>query len=196
MRGLARRLGIAPMALYNHVSSREDLIDRLRDAVFATIELPEPSADRWRQQLRDHTLQAVAALADHPGLLRATSGRRQTPGEARLVGYSISLLLEAGFEPREAALALTAYNAQVFGFAVVADQTGGRRRTRGKRTKAARPPVDANAATVQHLLELELQTALEYAIDTLLDGLQARLERSKSERVTRQRARAPRQKRA
>ena len=45
MRAVARRLGVAPNALYSHVASRTDLVDQLLDDALAGIRTPEPGAD-------------------------------------------------------------------------------------------------------------------------------------------------------
>jgi AcrR family transcriptional regulator len=75
MRTLARDIGVSPMALYNHVSNKEVLLDRLRDAVIARVELPEPSAADWQQQMRDYALRATPELAKYPDLLKPETRR-------------------------------------------------------------------------------------------------------------------------
>ena len=42
MRQLARRLGVAPNALYSHVASREELIDALLDDTLNEVRAPDP----------------------------------------------------------------------------------------------------------------------------------------------------------
>jgi len=45
MRAVARRLGVAPNALYSHVAGRTDLIDQLLDDLLAGVRTPQPGAD-------------------------------------------------------------------------------------------------------------------------------------------------------
>jgi AcrR family transcriptional regulator len=45
MRKLAKELGVEAMSLYNHVASKEDLLNGLVDRVFAEIEPPSPDVD-------------------------------------------------------------------------------------------------------------------------------------------------------
>lgn len=45
MRAVARRLGVAPNALYSHVASRTDLVDQLLDDLLAGVRTPGPGAD-------------------------------------------------------------------------------------------------------------------------------------------------------
>ena len=58
MRTLAHELGVAPMALYRHVSDKEDLLDALIEALLTEIELPAPSSD-WRRDLRALALSLI-----------------------------------------------------------------------------------------------------------------------------------------
>ncbi|MGH2725796.1 MAG: TetR/AcrR family transcriptional regulator, partial [Actinomycetota bacterium] len=52
MRTLAKDLGTGAASLYWHVRNREELLHLMIDAVCAEIELPEPDASRWEEQLK------------------------------------------------------------------------------------------------------------------------------------------------
>ncbi|MFG1647335.1 TetR/AcrR family transcriptional regulator C-terminal domain-containing protein [Amycolatopsis sp. NPDC049252] len=45
MRGVAKRLGVDAMSLYNHVASRDALLDAITEEVLARLRLPAPSGD-------------------------------------------------------------------------------------------------------------------------------------------------------
>jgi AcrR family transcriptional regulator len=49
MRTLARRLGVAPNAVYSHVASKADLLDALLDDLLAEVTPPDPGGpgSRW-----------------------------------------------------------------------------------------------------------------------------------------------------
>ena len=47
MRGLAQRLGVQAMSLYNHIADKADLRDGIVDLVMASVEVPVPGGD-WR----------------------------------------------------------------------------------------------------------------------------------------------------
>jgi len=49
MRRLARRLGVAPNALYSHVANRDDLIDALLDDTLNEVQAPDPQRSDWRE---------------------------------------------------------------------------------------------------------------------------------------------------
>jgi AcrR family transcriptional regulator len=52
LRGLAKRIGVGPMSLYTHFSSRDALINGVADHVFALFEPPAPRAS-WQDYIRD-----------------------------------------------------------------------------------------------------------------------------------------------
>src|SRR5690349_13897787 len=82
MRKLARSLGVEAMSLYNHVPSKDRLIDGMIDLVFGEVEVPVPDDD-WRGQMRRRAVSTRAALGRHPwanGLMEA----RPNPGRANL----------------------------------------------------------------------------------------------------------------
>ncbi len=67
MRALAERLGVTPMALYNHVDGKRDLLRAVADHVIAGAAFDGGHAD-WRDQIRHcfHTLRNLCLR--HPGL--------------------------------------------------------------------------------------------------------------------------------
>jgi AcrR family transcriptional regulator len=96
MRKLADELGVQAMSLYNHVASKEDLLDGILDSALAEIALPRPDAD-WREQIRDIAVSAHETMLSHPWATELSV--RSKPGPARFL-YGESLLAcfrNAGF---------------------------------------------------------------------------------------------------
>ncbi len=56
MRTLAQELGVVPMALYKHVSDKDELIGGMVDVVLGEIEPPDPSLD-WKDAVRARLLE-------------------------------------------------------------------------------------------------------------------------------------------
>lgn len=52
LRGLAQRLGVAPMSLYTHFSSRDDLLRAVSEYLFTLFE-PPPAGDSWQDLVRN-----------------------------------------------------------------------------------------------------------------------------------------------
>lgn len=116
MRAVARGLGVEAMSLYNHVSSRDDLLDGMVDAVFAEIALP-PAQSGWREAMDQRAASARAVLLRHPwavGLLDS----RGTPGPATLRHHDAVLgaLRAGGFSVAGAARAFSVIDSYLYGF--------------------------------------------------------------------------------
>jgi AcrR family transcriptional regulator len=65
MRAVAARLGAAPMALYNHFATKEELVDALLDRVLGRFE-PEPDTEDWGEDLRRFARAHRRLLTQHP----------------------------------------------------------------------------------------------------------------------------------
>ncbi|MEV0648231.1 TetR/AcrR family transcriptional regulator C-terminal domain-containing protein [Phytomonospora sp. NPDC050363] len=116
MRAIAGRLGVEAMSLYNHVAGREDILDGMVDAVFATIALPAPSGD-WKTAMRDRAVSARASLRRHPWAVGLLDSRTQ-PGPATLRHHDAVLgaLRAGGFSVVMAAHAFSLIDSYLYGF--------------------------------------------------------------------------------
>ncbi|WP_035856225.1 TetR/AcrR family transcriptional regulator C-terminal domain-containing protein [Cryptosporangium arvum] len=104
MRRVAAELGVATMALYRYVPSKEDLITLMLDAVFGTVELiPEPQPVGWRARLDSIARIQWAAYKQHPWMAGALSFSRPqlVPRGMVHTEYAMATLHEAGLEPAE-----------------------------------------------------------------------------------------------
>ena len=69
MRGLADAVGVTPMALYNHFSSKRDLLSAIAESVISAAEFDGGQAD-WRDRVQ-HCFEVLRKLClQHPGLPR------------------------------------------------------------------------------------------------------------------------------
>lgn len=113
MRRLATDIGVATMALYRHVRSREELVVQMADAVFAA-HPPARAGGKWRAQLDALARQQWSAYREHPwlaGILSITRPQLMPHGMAHTEAVLQAL---AGLElaPQaqlHAAIALIAY---------------------------------------------------------------------------------------
>ncbi|MEU5869683.1 TetR/AcrR family transcriptional regulator C-terminal domain-containing protein [Nonomuraea sp. NPDC047529] len=76
MRRLAADLDVTTMALYRHISGREQLILLMADAAFGEFPLPEPLPSGWRRRLETAARQQWAMYQRHPWLAQAVSFTR------------------------------------------------------------------------------------------------------------------------
>jgi AcrR family transcriptional regulator len=118
MRTLAQAMHVAPMSLYRHVDSKDDLIDGMVDLVFAGVELPSADGD-WRPAMRHRAFLIRQAMARHPwaiGLMES----RANPGPASLRHHDavIGCLRAGGFDLAGTAHAYSLLDSYIYGFAL------------------------------------------------------------------------------
>src|ERR1035438_7005947 len=97
MRRLGQDLGVEAMSLYNHVASKDDILDGIADLVFSEIDLPPALAD-WKTAMRLRAISAREALVRHPWASSLMQSRTK-PGPATLRHHDsvIGRLREASF---------------------------------------------------------------------------------------------------
>ena len=118
MRTLAEELEVAPMALYRHVASKDDLIDAMIDVTFSEIGLPSGGAD-WKTAMRQRAVSLRDVLARHRWAIGLMESRR-SPGPANLRHHDavIGRLRAAGFDVGMAAHAYSLLDSYIYGFAL------------------------------------------------------------------------------
>src|SRR5215475_2361600 len=118
MRKLGEALGVEAMSLYNHITSKGDLLDGMIDTVFSEIDLPSAESD-WRTAMRRRAISARQVLRRHRwaiGLMES----RTSPGPATLRHHDAVLgsLRRAGFPVELAAHAYSLLDSYIYGFAL------------------------------------------------------------------------------
>lgn len=178
MRRLAKALGVEAMSLYNHVESKDDLLDGMVDVVVAEFESPTGSGS-WRPIIRRCAIAAHGALLRHPWVAALSESRMQS-GPGRLGYYEaiFGVLRRDGFSVRGAYHANLTLDSYLYGFALQEVNWP---------TPAAEVPdlVERFMATTPaqaypHLVEvatlaaqgLDLQHDFEVGLDLVLDGLE------------------------
>jgi TetR/AcrR family tetracycline transcriptional repressor len=167
MRALATELRVSPMALYNHVRDKDELIDLMVDLVLGEVELC-PIAGDWATQMRALVCSYHHVLTAHPGLARVYSTLvRIGPHGLRIMERGLGLLLEAGFSASEAADAFFALFTYTAGY----HQMG----RVDARDYSAMPSeeIPSVTAVTTHLSGVHHRGRFEYGLDGLLTGLRA-----------------------
>jgi AcrR family transcriptional regulator len=99
LRRVADRLAVTPMALYRHVTSKDDLLDAMADRLYGELDLPA-SGEPWWDALARSTRETVLARPwSVPLFARPLAG----PHGHVLDEALRNALLGAGFSAREAA---------------------------------------------------------------------------------------------
>jgi AcrR family transcriptional regulator len=183
MRRLGEAVGVEAMSLYNHVASKDALLDGMVDLVFSEIDLPTVGSD-WRPAMRRRAISAREVLSRHRwaiGLMES----RSTPGPATLRHHDavIGCLREAGFPVALTAHAFSVLDSYIYGFALqeaslpfdTPEETA-----EVAQTIMAGFPADAyphlTELTVEHVLQpgYDYGDEFTFGLDLILDGLERR----------------------
>lgn len=115
MRRLGQELGVEAMSLYNHVASKDDLLDGMTGLVVSEIELPDDGD--WKADMRRHAISAHEVLRRHPWASNlALSPARVVPASVRRADWMLRRLREAGFPVELTYHAYHALDAHILGF--------------------------------------------------------------------------------
>ncbi|MGH3916845.1 MAG: TetR/AcrR family transcriptional regulator [Pseudonocardiaceae bacterium] len=179
MRALATELEVSPMALYNHVRDKEELLDLMLDLVLGEVNCSVTEGD-WLAQVRAVVCSFHQALTAHPHLAKVYSTRiRIGPNGSLVIDRVVGLLLQAGFSHHNAANALLT----LFTYTVGIRQMGSIARSPGAASRGetenylALPSeqIPAFRAVIPYLGGVHQPGVFEYGLDTLLTGLRNRL---------------------
>lgn len=189
MRRVAEDLSAEAMSLYYHVTSKEDLLDGIADAVVTEINdvvgmIDAPSAGaNWKTAVRRRILSAREVLLRHPWAPRVME-TRTTTSLAVLLYYDglLRLMRDGGFSYDLIHHALHALGSRALGFSQeLFDPSGG---TSDEETAAA---LESMRGQIPHLVAMFVevahddpdstlgwcddQTEFEFGLDIILDGL-------------------------
>jgi AcrR family transcriptional regulator len=180
MRALATELGVSPMALYNHVQDKDELVDLMVDLMLGEVNT-SPTEGDWLTQLRALVRSYHDALATHHHLARVYSGRvRIGPYGVLLIERTFELLLQGGFSPSEASDAFFALFTYTAGFQQIGQIAPLREASSKGESKGDSgyypplPPEQIPAMTVvsPHLNGVHRPGRFDYGLELLLAGLQ------------------------
>jgi AcrR family transcriptional regulator len=183
MRKVAHELGVVPMALYNHVSNKDELLDGMVDVVVGEIDPPVPDGD-WKTAVRQRILSARRALLRHPWASRVIESRTEpTPTVLAYMDSMIGMFRTGGFSIDLTHHAMHAMGSRLLGFSqeLFNDSADTDPEVESEMFRAM-------ADTYPHLHELFLtvthddtsvvapgcddQFEFEFALDLLLDGFE------------------------
>jgi AcrR family transcriptional regulator len=172
MRRLAADLGVTPMALYNHVAGRDDLLDGLADLVAREIARPAPGWG-WRRRLVTVLTSTRAACLRHPAALPLLqSTRAMTPALLAPVETGLEALEDAGLRPAAARAGWAALVSLTFGH--VAYELAGHMHGPASGRGALDPDAFPHVAAMVDAPSFDWDRGFRRALDALVDGLVAR----------------------
>ena len=163
------------MALYNHVSGKDELLALMVDAVAAEVTAPPPGVPPLAA-VRAHAISTREALVRHPWA--PAQWQQHLPGPARVdhMEYLLRVLSESGLPPETAHHGFHAVNNHVLGYTLQELAMTFSASDEGARVEAFLASVspETHPRTIAHVHEhLTGHTAssFELVLDLILDGL-------------------------
>jgi AcrR family transcriptional regulator len=119
MRRLGAELGVQAMSLYNHVASKQDLLDGVAGRLLAGMEIPPPTEASWEDGLRQVCRSYRRLAHDHPGLFPLVLTRPlASPEVLPPLEATLAFLRKAGLDAEAALDVFQACASFVGGFAL------------------------------------------------------------------------------
>jgi TetR/AcrR family transcriptional regulator, tetracycline repressor protein len=176
MRGLAAHLGVTPMALYNHVRDKQDLLRGIAAMILEEVDFTSDDPD-WRERIRFAFRQLRAICLAHSGAARVMEVVDEAPLSIfALMEVTLAALDEIGMATDDAMRAYTLLTNFTLGqvsyelrgpFTALDPMEVGRRRA----LAGAGYPHVQRAATQE---AWDFDRAFEFGISVILSGLEQR----------------------
>lgn len=176
VRSVAARIGAAPMSLYNHVRSRDEIVDLATDTVLGRLELDPRSTEPIVDLAQRH----LALLGEHPWAIPALLARPYPGPAAAAIGEAyLAAAAHAGAEPAARANLLLGILALVYGTAGFVVQRGEAQREAEVADRVRMVDADAfpeSAAVAPELARYADPALFAHTVRALLRGLGIRSE--------------------
>jgi TetR/AcrR family tetracycline transcriptional repressor len=164
MRRLSRELGRSAMAPYWYVNDKRELLDLVARKLLSEVTLPKPDSAPWEERLRSVVTRIDDRLHDHPGIAWVLLERMRST-DRRLMNGIIEILLSAGFQGADVFLSYAMIHTYLFGRYQVVELDD----------PDPDDLEDTLATLLPHLAGLRGRDFLNYGVDTIIEGLRARL---------------------
>jgi AcrR family transcriptional regulator len=183
MRKLSQELGVVPMALYKHVSNKDELLDGMVDVVVSEIQ-PAVRGTNWKSAVRQRILSARQVLLRHPWASQVIESRTNpTPAVLEYMDSMIGMFRVGGFSVDLTHHVMHAMGSRILGFTQElfndSQPVDPQRQAVALSLMAEKfPYVTEIAMAAAHVQESVVgqgcddQFEFEFALDLLLDGFE------------------------
>lgn len=119
MRRVAAELGVAVTTIYNHIESKDDLVDQMRDRTLAAFDVRPADDVAWPEQIFTALVALHRTFLAHPSGIELvfTSPAILKPRTRRIADSLVEILTTGGFTQRAAVDALNTLQVYVSGMA-------------------------------------------------------------------------------
>lgn len=180
IRRLAERLDVVPMAVYRHVTSKDDLTDALLDLAVSRVPLPAVDID-WRNGLRQLAHAIRDTILQHPGIITPLVTKPALgPSSLQIAEFGYSVMRSAGFDANHTTRSVNSLVTYTIGFAALEVP---RRRAGFEADGTGTTSLDViydqlETSRYPHTIELRPAPAelvsneqFDYGLERLLDGI-------------------------
>jgi AcrR family transcriptional regulator len=180
MRALGRALGVEAMSLYNHVRSKDDILDGIVDLIVGDIHVP-PSGTPWKTAMRERALSAHEVLLAHPwGAMLLMSRYNIGPGMTRYLDATLGRLREGGFSIEGALDAWNTLDSHLYGFTLQELNLPFEADRAPEVSAEVLPQIAAEqfphvSEVIGHVMQQGRREEFTFGLDLILDGLERRL---------------------
>ncbi|MDJ1371918.1 TetR/AcrR family transcriptional regulator [Gulosibacter molinativorax] len=120
MTSLAKELGVTPSALYNHASSKLEILAWVQESVFSEIDYSAVDSKPWAEALEDWAHSYLDVAVKHRKLLQALPPilPADRPGTWPMYERIVSALVEGGWPIESCVSVIEALEAYIYGCSV------------------------------------------------------------------------------
>jgi len=184
MRKLARRLGVDPMSLYNHVDNKDAILDGITELILASAEFPASTSD-LRSDMIELARAFRRAMLEHPRAAPLVLTRQLSSSQALApTEIVLATLRRAGLSPQDAVHSMRTVLAFLIGTLmreVSAGPTfaaGDAEAIRSRRAELEESGLPMVAEAAPFLAVCDHDAEFEFGLRVLLEALDAELART------------------
>ena len=191
MRRVASELGATPMALYNHVAGKDELLNEIAGELLKEIDTSGIDPSDWAGSIKTGYTEFRRVLLRHPNLLPVMQRKTEMSVEAmRPIELAVALFRSAGFSAEDAMHAHWTLSGYTMGHVLWQmttplleeedEESGGftsQMKAHGLRLRALLPPAEFPCllASLPSLEEYDEDAAWEFGIDSIIEGFKSKL---------------------
>jgi TetR/AcrR family tetracycline transcriptional repressor len=186
MRKLARRLGVDPMSLYNHVDNKDAILDGITELILVSTRFPAPTSDP-RADLLELARAFRRAMLRHPRAAQLVLIRQLSSSQALApVEIVLTTLRRAGLSPRDAVHAMRTVLAFLIGTlmrevnAGPTFGTGDADAIHRRQAELAESGLPMVAEAAPYLAACDHEAEFEFGLRALLEALDVELARTEN----------------